>query len=44
LDIWEPDDGGWDEPVLFNGGTLTIKLLSGAVPDLINEMSFERTR
>nr|CAD2136437.1 unnamed protein product [Meloidogyne enterolobii] len=44
LDIWEPDDGGGDEPVLFNGGTLTSKLSLGPVLDLINEMAFERTR
>nr|CAD2196851.1 unnamed protein product [Meloidogyne enterolobii] len=44
LDIWEPDDGGGDEPVLFNGGTLTSKLPLGPVLDLINEMAFERTR
>ncbi|KAF7627192.1 Phosphoinositide phospholipase C [Meloidogyne graminicola] len=44
LDIWEPDDGGGDEPVLFNGGTLTSKLPLGPVLDIINEMAFERTK
>lgn len=47
LDVWEPDGGGntsTDEPVIFNGGTLTSKLALGEVLDTINELAFERTR
>uniref|UniRef100_A0A915LLQ5 Phosphoinositide phospholipase C n=1 Tax=Meloidogyne javanica TaxID=6303 RepID=A0A915LLQ5_MELJA len=33
LDVWEPDDGGGDEPVLFNGGTLTRNAPIGEVEE-----------
>jgi hypothetical protein len=43
LDVWEPDVGG-QEPVIFNGGTLTSKLAVGEVLEIISELAFERTR